>query len=50
MVPQARSETTRQKILDAAMDLFSEVGYAAAGLGEVIDACGNDQRRPLPPL
>ena len=40
MVPQARSETTRQKILDAAMDLFSEVGYAAAGLGEIIERAG----------
>ena len=40
MVPQARSETTRQRILDAAMDLFSEVGYAAAGLGEVIARAG----------
>lgn len=40
MVPQARSETTRQKILDAAIDVFSEVGYAAAGLGEVIARAG----------
>ena len=40
MVPQARSETTRQKILDAAIDLFSEVGYAAAGLGEIIERAG----------
>lgn len=40
MAPQARSETTRQKILDAAMDLFSEVGYAAAGLGEIIERTG----------
>jgi AcrR family transcriptional regulator len=40
MVPQARSETTRQKILDAAMDLFSEVGYAAAGLGDIIERAG----------
>jgi AcrR family transcriptional regulator len=40
MVPQARSETTRQKILDAAIDVFSEVGYAAAGLGEVIQRAG----------
>jgi len=39
-VPQARSETTRQKILDAATDVFSEVGYAAAGLGEVIERAG----------
>src|SRR5271163_4168197 len=35
MAPQARSEATRQKILNAAIDLFSEVGYAAAGLGEI---------------
>jgi AcrR family transcriptional regulator len=40
MVAQARSETTRQKILNAAIDLFSEVGYAAAGLGEVIKRAG----------
>jgi AcrR family transcriptional regulator len=40
MVPQARSETTRQKILDAAIDVFGEVGFAAAGLGEVIDRAG----------
>lgn len=40
MVPQARSEATRQKILNAAIDLFSEVGYAAAGLGEIIDRVG----------
>ncbi|OBG29097.1 hypothetical protein A5672_03435 [Mycobacterium alsense] len=40
MVPQARAETTRQKILDAAIDVFSEVGYAAAGLGEVIQRAG----------
>src|ERR1700756_1940061 len=40
MVPQARSETPRQKILDAATDLFSEVGYAAAGLAEIIERAG----------
>ncbi|MGO9511538.1 MAG: TetR family transcriptional regulator [Mycobacterium sp.] len=40
MVPQARSEATCQKILDAAIDLFSEVGYAAAGLGEIIERAG----------
>lgn len=40
MAPQARSETTRQKILDAAIDVFSEVGYAPAGLGEVIARAG----------
>jgi AcrR family transcriptional regulator len=40
MVPQARSEATHQKILNAATDLFSEVGYAAAGLGEIIERVG----------
>jgi AcrR family transcriptional regulator len=40
MVPQARSEVTRQKILNAAMDLFGEVGFAAAGLGEIIERTG----------
>ena len=40
MVAQARSEATRQKILDAAIDLFSQVGYAAAGLGEIIERAG----------
>jgi AcrR family transcriptional regulator len=40
MAPQARSEATHQKILSAAIDLFSEVGYAAAGLGEIIERVG----------
>jgi AcrR family transcriptional regulator len=40
MAPQARSEATRQKILNAAIDLFSEVGYATAGLGEIIERAG----------
>src|SRR5271166_6668787 len=40
MVPQARSGATRQRILDAAIDLFSQVGYAAAGLGEIIERAG----------
>ncbi len=40
MAPQARSEATRHKILNAAIDLFSAVGYAATGLGEVIERAG----------
>jgi len=40
MVAQSRSETTRQKILDAAIHVFGESGYAAAGLGEVIERAG----------
>lgn len=37
MARQARSEATRRKIIDAAVDLFNERGYAASGLGEIID-------------
>ncbi|WP_018601123.1 ScbR family autoregulator-binding transcription factor [Mycobacterium sp. 155] len=37
MARQARSELTRRKIIDAAVDLFSEIGYPAAGLGEIIE-------------
>lgn len=37
MVRQARSETTRKKIITAAVDLFAEVGYQAAGLGDIIE-------------
>jgi AcrR family transcriptional regulator len=37
MVRQARSEATRQKILNAAVELFSDAGYAETGLGEIIE-------------
>jgi AcrR family transcriptional regulator len=37
MVRQARSEATRRKIIDAAVELFSEVGYPATGLGDIIE-------------
>jgi AcrR family transcriptional regulator len=40
MVAQARSEITRQKIIDAVVDLFGEFGYAATGLGEIIERAG----------
>ncbi|MGV0735222.1 ScbR family autoregulator-binding transcription factor [Mycobacterium syngnathidarum] len=36
MARQARSELTRQKIITAAVDLFSEQGYPATGLGDII--------------
>lgn len=36
MARQARSELTRQKIIAAAVDLFSEHGYPATGLGDII--------------
>jgi hypothetical protein len=50
MALQARSEATRQKILDATIDLFSQVGYAAAELGEIIDRAGMTRARFVPPL
>lgn len=40
MVRQARSEVTRQKIIAAAIDLFTDVGYDATSLGDIIDRVG----------
>ena len=37
MPRQARSEVTRRKILTSAVDLFSEIGYSATGLGDIIE-------------
>lgn len=37
MARQARAEATRHKIIEAAVDIFSEVGYASTGLGEIIE-------------
>jgi AcrR family transcriptional regulator len=37
MARQARSEVTRRKIIDAAVELFSEIGYPATGLGDIIE-------------
>jgi AcrR family transcriptional regulator len=40
MARQVRSEATRRKIVDAAIDVFGEVGYAAAGLSAIIERTG----------
>ncbi|HZQ32395.1 MAG TPA: ScbR family autoregulator-binding transcription factor [Mycobacterium sp.] len=40
MVRQARSEVTRRKIIDAAVDLFTDSGYGTTGLGDIIDRVG----------
>jgi AcrR family transcriptional regulator len=37
MARQARSELTRRKIINAAVELFNEIGYPATGLGEIIE-------------
>lgn len=37
MVRQPRSEVTRRKIINAAVELFNEVGYPSAGLGDIIE-------------
>src|ERR1700751_2024716 len=37
MVRQARSETTRRKIITSAVELFNEIGYPATGLGDIIE-------------
>ena len=36
MTVQARAEATRQKIIDAAVDLFEEVGYGGTSLGDIL--------------
>jgi AcrR family transcriptional regulator len=40
MARQVRSEATRRKILDAAIDVFNEVGYATADRGTIIERTG----------
>jgi AcrR family transcriptional regulator len=40
MARQVRSEATRRKILDAAIDVFGDVGYAAAGWNTIIERTG----------
>ncbi len=40
MARQVRSEVTRRKILDAAIEVFGEVGYPAAGWGTIIERTG----------
>jgi len=40
MARQLRSEVTRRRILDAAIDVFGEVGYAAAAWGTIIERTG----------
>ncbi|OBB34761.1 ScbR family autoregulator-binding transcription factor [Mycobacterium sp. 852002-51961_SCH5331710] len=37
MVRQARSEATRRRIIDAAVELFNEIGYPATSLGDIIE-------------
>lgn len=40
MVVQARAEATREKIIGAAVDLFSRAGFCETGLSDVIDHAG----------
>lgn len=40
MARQVRSEVTRRKILDAAVEVFTEVGFAAADRGTIIERTG----------
>ncbi len=37
MARQARSEATRKRIINAAVDLFADEGYQATGLGDIIE-------------
>jgi AcrR family transcriptional regulator len=40
MARQVRSEATRRKIIDAAIDVFAEVGYPAAAWNTIIERTG----------
>jgi AcrR family transcriptional regulator len=40
MVVQARAHATRQKFIDAAVDLFEERGYGSTGLNDIVDLAG----------
>ncbi|WP_293002809.1 TetR/AcrR family transcriptional regulator [Mycobacterium sp.] len=40
MARQVRSEATRRKILEAAVDVFTEVGFASADRGAIIERTG----------
>src|ERR1700727_2029221 len=40
MARQVRSEATRRKILDAAVEVFTEVGFAAADRGRILERPG----------
>lgn len=40
MARQVRSEVTRRKLLDAAVDVFGEAGYVAAGRTAIIERAG----------
>ena len=37
---QTRSELTRRKIIDAAVELFNEFGYTNTGLGDIVERAG----------
>lgn len=40
MARQVRSEATRRRLIDAAVDVFDEVGYAAAGRVAIVERAG----------
>ena len=40
MARQARSEATRRKIIDAAIDMFGEFGYSGGGWGKIVKRTG----------
>ena len=37
---QSRSEVTRRKIIDAAVELFNDGGYSSTGLGDIVERTG----------
>ena len=37
---QSRSEVTRGKIIDAAVEMFNDGGYSSTGLGDIVERAG----------
>ena len=37
---QSRSEVTRGKIIDAAVEMFNDGGYSSTGLGDIVERTG----------
>jgi AcrR family transcriptional regulator len=37
---QSRSEVTRRKIIDAAVELVNDGGYSSTGLGAIVERAG----------
>ncbi len=46
----SKAEATRDRILDAALDIFSNKGYHDTRMDEIVDSVGDVERLDLLPL